>query len=173
MKRTLVALGILGFVCGAAQAQEAKPGSDLKKLDFWNGEWTFEVQGKDRKSGEEWKVKGKGEQVQLGDHFYVWRDKVKNADGEEFSNMNIGGYDPVKKAHFVEHFGSDGGRGTGVLTFSDKSMTSDTTALSATGEETRERCTYSRSEQENTGTCEILTDGEWWVSSKAKFTKVK
>ena len=173
MKRMLVALGVMGFLCAATQAQEAKPGADLKKLDVWNGDWAFETQVKDSPSGAEKTYKGTWEQRRMGDHFYVWDGKWTAPDGKEMTDLAITGWDPVTKAYFSEGFDSDGGRGTGVATFSDKSITTDSTSLAATGEKTRTRCTYSLSEQENTGTCETRTDGEWWVSSKAKFTKVK
>ena len=42
MKRMVVALGVLALVCAAAQAQEAEPGADLKKLDVWVGDWAWD-----------------------------------------------------------------------------------------------------------------------------------
>jgi hypothetical protein len=49
MKHMLVALGVLGFVCAATaavQAQEAKPGPEHKKLEYFVGDWTTEGEAK-------------------------------------------------------------------------------------------------------------------------------
>ena len=69
MKRMLVAVSVLGFVCAATVAAQAQ--EDLKKVAGWNGEWALELSGRDNKGGEEWTAKGKGKQHQIGD-FYVW-----------------------------------------------------------------------------------------------------
>ncbi len=66
MKRMLVAFGVLGFVCAAAQAQEAKPGPELKKLDVWLGEWSYEVEVKESPSGTERRVTGTIQGQRLG-----------------------------------------------------------------------------------------------------------
>ena len=176
MKRMVVLVGVVGFVCAATvavQAQEAQPGADLKKLDVWNGDWAFETQVKDSPSAAEKTVKGTWEQRRMGDHFYVWNGKWTAPDGKEMTDLAIAGWDPVKKAYFSEGFASDGGKGTGVVTFSDKSITIDSTSLAATGEKTRTRCTFGLSEQEFAGTCETLTDGKWWVSRTEKDVRVK
>jgi hypothetical protein len=166
MKRTLVALSVLALVCAAAQAQEAKPGADLKKLDIWIGDWTFEDQGKDSESGEEWKAKGTGQLSQMGE-FYIWRGKT-----EERDFIYIWEYDPAKKTYFIKGFLSDGSRGTATATFGEETLAWETTGVTATGEKTRQRCSQDFV-AEPVATCEAFIDGKWTPSVKTTYTKVK
>jgi hypothetical protein len=166
MKRMLVAFGAMCFVCTATQAQEAKPGADLKKLDMWVGDWAYEEQGKDSASGEEWKLKGEGQLSRMGE-FYVWRAKT-----EERELIAIWGYDPAKKTYFIEGFFSDGSRGTATATFGEKTLTWETTGLTATGEKIRDRCSQDFV-TETVATCEAFADGKWTPSVKTTYTKVK
>jgi len=171
MKHMLVALGVLGFVCGATpvQAQE-----DLERLDVWVGDWTWVDMVKDSPSGDASKVEGTGQFRRMGDFFYVWRGEWKDADGEEMSRLNINGYDPVKKAYVAYGFASDGSRGTATVTFNDKTVTHDWTEVSATGEKTRRRCTDKLPEAgPYSWSCEDFTDGKWWASIKGKGSVTK
>ena len=110
MKRSLVAVSILGFVCAAtfSQAQEAKPGPELKKLDVFVGDWTWADMVKDSPSGDERRMEGTSEVRRIGDFFYEFRFQWKDADGKDMRFTSITGYDPVKKTYFNHAFGSDG-----------------------------------------------------------------
>ena len=141
MKRMLVALGVLGFACAAtpaAQAQEAEPGNDLKKLDVWIGDWAFEAQVKDSPSGTEWKQEGTGQFQQMGESFYVDRSKWKDSEGKDASGVFVYGYDPVEKKMLVHGFTSGGWRGTAVLTIVDETVTFDWQRCERVGCETAE-----------------------------------
>ena len=167
MWRGLGALGVLGLVCVAVQAEEAKPGAALKNLEVWVGDWTFEEHGKNPETGEEWASKGTGEFRKMGEHFYVWR-----ARGEGGSFISINGYDPVKKAYFRHAFNDKGWRGTSMVTFGEGTVTDDWTGVSATGEQTpRRRCVGEF--KKATWTCEDLIDGKWIavVEGKGTYTK--
>jgi hypothetical protein len=171
MKCMIVALGVLGFVSAAtatAQAQEAKPGPELKKLDIWVGDWTWEDQSKDSETGEEQTTKGTGQYSRMGEFFYVWQSK-----GEQGSFTAFYGYDPIKKAYFTHGFNSDGWRGTATLTFGDKTVTNDWTGVTAAGEKTRRRCTADLVVPKSTSACEDFIDGKWTAATKGTFTKVK
>jgi hypothetical protein len=170
MKHMLVALGVLGLVCAAtfAQAQDAKPGSEMKKLDIWVGDWTWEEQSKDSESGEERITKGTGQYSRMGKFFYLWRTKT-----EEGGFTSVTGYDPVKKAYFAHGFNNNGGRGTATVTITEKTVTNDWTGVTAAGEKTRRRCTADLVVPKGTSACEDFIDGKWTASSKGTFTKVK
>lgn len=169
MKHMLVVVGVLGFVCAAATAQAQE---DLKRLDVWVGEWTWVDMVKESPSGDEVKIEGTSQIRRIGDFFYEFRFKWKDADGKEQRFTGIAGYDPVKKTYFNHSFGSDGWRGSGSLTFSKSAVTTDWAGVTATGEKSPLRCTDMLSEQW-TYECERMTDGEWWVSMTGKATKVK
>lgn len=169
MNRMIVVVGVMGIVCAAATAQAQE---DLRKLDVWVGDWAWESLEKDSPSGAERKVEGTGEFRRLGDHFLVWNSQWKDAEGNEHSVLEITEYDPVKKACVVHSFGSQGGRGTAVMTIDGKTVTFDWTGVTATGEETRTRC-KDVLEDAGPNSCETLTDGTWWASSKGTSRKVK
>jgi hypothetical protein len=170
MRHALVVVGVVGVLCVgvAAQAQE-----NLKKLADWNGEWTFEVQGKDTKDGDPWTVEVKGQQHQIGNDFFVWTSSWTTPEGKEMSDISDMGWDPAKKEYFQVGFRSDGGKGTSVIKFGEDSMTFDGTNTTATGETTRSRCTYTLPTDKYEGKCETLTEGEWWQSSAEKGVRVK
>ena len=170
MKRMFVAVGVLGILCVAVsvQAEEAKPGAELKKLDMFVGEWTFEESGKDSETGEEWTSKGTGQYSKLGEFFYVWR-----GENETVSFLAIDAYDPVTKGMVRHAFGSAGWQGTGTWAFGDETITVDMTGVTASGKETRSRCTGNYELPTNTVTCDDLIDGNWVAASKTTQTKVK
>lgn len=167
MQRMLVALGVLGLVC-AAQAQDGERPPELKTLDKFVGEWTFEERGKDPETGEKWTTKGTGEYRQLGDLFHVWRGETK--DG---SFVAIDAYDPLTKGIVRRGFGSGGWQGTGTLKFDDETMALDLSGVTAKGEKTRRRCKGTLEIPTSTYTCEDLIDGKWVPALKGTQTKVK
>jgi len=89
------------------------------------------------------------------------------------SGLDITGYDPAKKEYFGVGFRSDGWKATSVVTFGDGTITYDNTGTTATGETVRTRCTWTVLKDEYEGTCETLTDGEWWASGTEKGVRVK
>ncbi len=83
------------------------------------------------------------------------------------------GYDPLKRTYFTRSFNSSGRISNATVTIGDETATEDFTSITAAGEKVQWRCTWGLDEKDNEETCEILTDGKWWVSSKGKYTKVK
>ena len=171
MKRMVVVLGVVGFVCAATVAAQAQ--EDLKKVAGWNGEWATETQGRDTEAGEEWTFQGKAKQHQVGEHFYVWNGKWTAPDGKDMKYLGVTGWDPAKKAYFGVGFRSDGYKETSVVTFGDGTVVYDVTGTSATGEAVRVRCTWTVPKDKYEGKCETLTDGKWWHSSMEKGVRVK
>jgi hypothetical protein len=170
MRQLLVAVVVLGIVCAVtpAQAQEARPGNDLKKLDEFVGEWTFEERAKNQDTGEERVVKGTGEYSKLGDLFRVWQGNT-----EAGTLLAVDAFNPVT-GEIVRHaFTSGGWQGSGTMTFDDDIVTLDTTGVTADGKKTRSRCKGPLELPTNTLTCEDLIEGKWIAASTVKQTKVK
>ncbi len=98
MKGTAIAIGIFLLLTVAVQAQAPKPGPDYKKLDVWNGEWTYEVEYKASPMGAAGKATGKMTiQMILGGFAQQVHYSEKGMSGT-IEGMQIIGYNPTIKA---------------------------------------------------------------------------
>jgi hypothetical protein len=110
MKRLLVIVVALAFImpCLAQTAQPPKPGPELRKLDVWNGNWTYEVEYKASPVGPAGKSTGRNV-VKLAVAGFAqqsaWTEKGTNG---AFEGLQVTTYDPVAKNYPFSGWDSTG-----------------------------------------------------------------
>ena len=100
----------------AGHAQALKPGPEYKKLDVWNGEWTYEVDYKASPLGVAGKATGKMTiRMILGGFAQQLLYSEKGPDGI-IEGMQIIGYDPANKTYIWNSRDNGGGIISGSVT---------------------------------------------------------
>ena len=178
MKRMLVALSVLGFVCVAATAQteEAKPGPQHQKMHVWIGDWTFDEETRDSASEPWYKTPATCQtRTLLGGFFLEFRCKV-NIKGREIDFLEIESVDPVRKTNVTSFFGSDGTSGhVTSATYVGNKGEVKYTSMAADGKTFEARCTWTfgADSMSVSGSCDRLMDGKWVPFRKLTGTKAK
>lgn len=178
LKHTFLTAALLVlFVSPVGQAQTAKPGPEHQKMHVWLGDWEWVEESRDSPT-DSWQTATWVGQARLMDGgFFVearWKGTV---NGQEVTAVEIEGYDPIKKVNVRTFFESTGTMGT-VTSVVYKGNTEEAryTAIDPGGKKIEVRCTWQFSEDSMslTGSCDQLTDGEWWLFRRAvKATKTR
>ena len=125
MKRIGFAVGLVIIVLTVgllAQTAAPKPGPELKKLNIWVGDWTFEGESQATPLGPARKYVGKATVRPILDGFFVeWHGQ----SGDSIWN-EVDGYDASKKTYFWTGFSNDG-------SFNSVTYTVDGTSIKYSG----------------------------------------
>jgi hypothetical protein len=107
MKRIGFAVGLVIIVLTVgllAQTAAPKPGPELKKLNIWVGDWTFEGESQATPLGPARKYVGKATVRPILDGFFVeWHGQSGDSSWNE-----VDGYDASNKTYFWTGFSNDG-----------------------------------------------------------------
>jgi hypothetical protein len=117
MKRVCIAAVGVILLLAVGSAQAPKPGPELRKLDFWNGNWTYETEYKASPVGPAGKATGRTVVKMAVAGFaqlYTWTEKGTTGALE---GLQVLTYDPVAKTYVFNNWDSTGAitSGTGTV----------------------------------------------------------
>jgi hypothetical protein len=109
MKYVAITIGVVLLLTVGAHAQAPKPGPELKKLEVWNGEWSYETDYKASPVGLAGKATGKMSiQMILGGFAQENRYSEKGTNGP-VEGYQVTAYDPVNKQYTWNSWDNAGG----------------------------------------------------------------
>jgi len=178
MARTITLL-LLSAFCFApslwAQAPAPKPDSELKKLQFQVGHWTYEGETKPGPLGPGGNFTGEQDVRWILNGFYLETRATEKGPTGESQSIEIDGYDPANKTFTFAGYADDGGMVSGVFTFSSRTITYSGKSVSG-GKQYLIRGTniFAPDLLSFTWKHEVSTDGKTWMPAwEAKMTKAK
>jgi hypothetical protein len=131
MKQTGIAVGLIALlfaVAAQAQAPVPKPGPEQKKLEVWNGEWTYVTDYKASPMGPAGKATGKmSMRMILGGFALELRYSEKGTNGS-VEGYQVNAYDPVNK-----NFTWNSWENTGTIIFGSGTVSGNTWNWKGTG----------------------------------------
>lgn len=173
---TGVLCAALSVAAGAqAPPQPPKPGPEHQRLAAFVGTWTFEGEMKPGPMGPGGKMTGNDRIQWLPGNFFIERRYDGKSPMGEMKGLEILGYDAAKKTYTFNGFDNMGMSGSGTLTVSGNTWTTQGTGNMA-GMVFHDRCTLAFAEGLKTLNikCEMSQDGKKWAPSfEGKATKVK
>ena len=113
MKRLYAAIAcliVLGFTASrlSAQAAAPQPGPEVKKLDYFVGNWKLDGEAKPGPAGPGGKISGTEQnEWHKGGFFLVCRNSESGPMGS-FASLNIYGYDSANKVYSFDQFNNVG-----------------------------------------------------------------
>ena len=167
MKHTAVVVGMLVLllaVASQAQGPAPKPGPELKKLEIWVGDWTYEGEAKSTPLGPAGRYSGKSSTRPILGGFFIESRAEENGSSGFFQWQSIDGYDPISKRFTWRGFTNDGSFDAGTYTIDNKTESYSGT-LTSGGKQYQERGTivFSTDFTSYVDKREISTDGKTWM----------
>ncbi|MHC1767250.1 MAG: DUF1579 family protein [Verrucomicrobiia bacterium] len=105
-----------------AQPGSPRPAPELKKLDVWNGDWTYEGDAQESPLGSAGKFSGKlAVRWVLNGFCQEWKTVEKSAFGD-ITTVELDWYGPATQSYHYQGFQDNGNSYTGTLIFSDNLM---------------------------------------------------
>ena len=175
--RSVLIMGIvliltIAFTC-PVMAQEAPVPEQIKKFEPIIGYWKNQEETRNSptdswvKSSSEWELKWAVE-----GHCVLIDGRTATGG----SYMELYGYDPNLNTVIASSFNSEGGKSYCSSSGWDGTIYNfNVSSTAPDGSESIVRCAFVHSSdfKSQTGTCEMFTDGRWWVFRKVQGTKVK
>jgi hypothetical protein len=149
------------------------PPAELKKWDVWVGDWTLSGTAKDTPTGPEYKVNWYLHEHWIANGFFVQVDQTWKGNGQEFNNVEILSYDPIKKIHTVSGFSGDGWSWVLTATFDETTTTEEGVATGPDGAVATSRTDWQFSSDGKalSGTQQSEENGVRWTAFTVKGTK--
>ncbi len=149
------------------------PPAELKKWDAWVGDWTLSGTAKDTPTGPEYKVNWYLHEHWIANGFFVQVDQTWKGNGQEFNNVEILSYDPIKKIHTVSGFSGDGWSWVLTATFDKTTTIEEGVATGPDGAVATSRTDWQFSSDGKalSGTQQSEENGVRWTAFTVKGTK--
>ena len=177
MKVVALAVGLTLFLFAVAlqaQAPGPKPAPELKKMDVWTGQWTYEGEAKESPFGPAGKISGKVTIRWILNGFYQeWRTVEKAVSGE-IETIEFDWYDPATGSFPYQGFQNNGDSYSGIAKMSGNIMSiSGVSRLKEKQYHFRGVNTFAADGKSVAFKMEASTDGKNWTPAvEVKYTKV-
>ncbi len=179
MKRIVTGIGtlILIFIAVCAQAQSLKPTPppELKKLDYWVGDWALSGTAKDKPGGPEYRVVWRLHERWILNGFFLQVHQTWKGNGQEQRALEILSYDAGRKIYMDSGFGSDGSKWSLTATFKGAKMIESGQTKGPDGKTTKCQMTwvFSKHGMALAGTQVCEKNGVRWKAVDVTGTKSK
>jgi hypothetical protein len=126
MKRFVPGIGLWILICAAvcahAQSSNPTPPLELRKLNYWVGDWALSGTAKDKPGGPEYKVHWHLHERWILNGFFLEVHQTWKGNGQEQRALEILSYDTGRKIYTDYGFGSDGSKWFLTATFNGATM---------------------------------------------------
>lgn len=160
---------------GQAPPAGPKPDSELMKLSPLVGHWTYEEEWKAGPLGPGGKMTGVYNAHMILGGFFLQAEQTERGALGEIGNLEIDGYDPVKRNFTSDLFMSDGTKSSYTITVSGNTITwAGSLTLAGKQYQFREPMVFAPDLMSATAKAEISVDGKTWIPAwDGKWTKAK
>jgi hypothetical protein len=170
LSKVALLLVVMLAVSVGALAQTPAPNPEMKDFQLGVGKWLYQGERRTSPEGPWDKESMPYESRALGGFFFEGHFAfVGGASGTE-----VFGFDPKDRTRLYIGFSDRGTLTRGTWEWSgDRTLMFGGTETSPDGREGQWRCTWKVAADGRSAdiTCEVLTDGKWWLARKAKGTK--
>ena len=176
MKRILIAVAlVMLLVAVAVQAQAPKPAPEIKKMEFWVGDWTYAGEAKQSPLGPAAKISGKlTARWILNGFFLEWKTVEKGIFGD-IETIEFDWYDAATNTYPYQGFQNNGDMYSGSATMSGNTVNiSETHSVKGVQYKLRGVNTIAPDGTSVMFKLDLSPDGKNWAPlAEIKYTKAK